>query len=502
MRKKQFNSIVIALVVTTALLAALGCWFCRHCHFFQRIAVSLRPSDMEFGEFGLMAKRGRILAADGSPLAYTVRKWRFHLDPEVAKFHGLDIQELSREIANGLDLEPGEVATAFSRKSRYVFLAECGETNAANSWFESHRGLTRRKGLIREPVQKRVYPLGDAATAVVGFMLGGAHTDTPRGAGGIEYALDKALRGVDGVYNKELPQKERNEKATPNPGADIKTTLAPEMQKAVFGALASACATNGAKSAWGIVMKVPSGDIAAMASWPSFDPSMRRDLDKWDGSMAVNRAAQVVFEPGALARPIVEAIAKDEGELPKEKLYAGLLRFGFGAKTATVGIPGEEPGFFVGPPNRWDKTTEACVGMGFGFSATGLQIAQAYATLANHGKMVRPHLLARCEDKQDVAQPQIVSFNASDSAVRALKGGVSSTVQTVAGGSYSPTNHIASYVGFCPADAPRYVVVVAFERPLPMRKDEDAARPAFVDIAGNLKQSVAAGDGIWMNSDE
>lgn len=60
-------------------------------------------------------------------------------------------------------------------------------------------------------------------------------------------------------------------------------------------------------------MKVPSGEIAAMASWPSFDPSRRRKLGTWDFSMAANRAAQTVFEPGGLARPMIEAIALDSG---------------------------------------------------------------------------------------------------------------------------------------------------------------------------------------------
>ena len=497
-----------------------------------------RPSDMEFGEFGLTAKRGRILASDGFLLAHTVRAWRFYLDPFAADTSIYDAEQI-RSISEGLGVPAKDLLEAYARvdsafllcceaahylgismeslfdankqkdaiaKSprRYIFLTEVADNGPASDYFEQNgRWLTKRAGIIREPVQKRVYPLGSAAAQVVGFMIGGAHTDTPSGAGGLESACNKTLAGSNGVYDKKLPMKDRYEKATPKPGADVQTTLVSALQKSVAEALAAACATNGAESAWGLVMKIPSGEIAAMASWPSFDPSMRRNLDKWDGSMAVNRPAQVLFEPGGLVKPLTYAIALDSGVLAEDakidqkngvweydsvtKLHAALRRFGFGLKTGVAGISGEEAGIIAGNPERWDKTTAMRVGMGYGFAVTGLQIAQAYATLANNGMMVRPRLLAQGEVKQEGEQRQVVSSKAAEAVVRMLNGGIASAVQTVVGSSYSPTNHIASYVGFCPADDPRYVVAVAFDRPLPIRKDEDAAHPAFAAIADNLE---------------
>lgn len=485
-----------------------------------------RPSNMEFGEFGLVAKRGRILASDGSPLAYTVRTWRFCLDPLAADLSVYDADRF-REIAEGLGVPVQSLLEAYARNNRqnafmlcceaahelgvsmqplfdasegrgkvarepprYIFLSEAEDNGPVAEYANRRRLLlTQRAGIICEPVQKRVYPLGSAAVHVVGFMLGGAHTETPKGAGGLEFACNKALAGINGVYDKNLPAKERRMRAFPKLGADIRTTLEPEIQKAAAEALSSACATNGAESAFAIVMKVPSGEIAAMASWPSFDPSMRRYLNKWDGSMAVNRPAQVVFEPGALAKPIVEAIAKDAGELPKEKLHAGLLRFGFGAKTGTAGISGEETGFFVGPPDRWDETTEAGVGEGFGFAATGLQIAQSYATLANHGTLVRPVLVAAAATNGAV---QAVSPSSADAIVRTLKSPVPSAVRMcehdreTGHAVYSPTNYIASCAGFVPADKPRYVVVVSFSRPRPAYAGEEVAKPVFQAISNSL----------------
>ena len=312
----------------------------------------------------------------------------------------------------------------------------------------------------------------------------------------------------------------------------------PEIQKAAAEALSSACATNGAESGFALVMKVPSGEIAAMASWPTFDPSMRRDLDKWDGSMAVNRPAQVLFEPGGLVKPLTYAIALDSGVLAEdakidqengvweyngvtirddetntlsiaeaissrasiaagktscligpEKFHAALRRFGFGSKTGVAGMSGEESGIIAGKPERWDKTTAMRVGMGYGFAVTGLQIAQAYATLANHGTLVRPVLVKTAETNSVV---QVVSPSSADAIVRMLKSPMPSTVQmcerdreterTV----YSPTNYIASCVGFVPVDKPEYVVVVSYSKPRSAHTGEEVAKPVFQSIVDSL----------------
>lgn len=499
-----------------------------------------RPPDLEFGEFGLVAKRGRIYAADGSLLAYTVRTWRYYLDPIAVSQRATgkrcrSIPCCCPEIAQGLRIPEDELKAAYMRKgSRYVFLKEVEDGSVEAAYFERNQSLlTRAAGLIREPVQKRVYPLGSAAVSVVGFMIGGSHADAPRGAGGIESSCNRVLAGDNGVYDKKLPRKERYERAIPKPGTDIRTTLVPELQKTVSDALAAACATNGAESAWGIVMKIPSGEIEAMASWPSFDPGAHRDLDMWSSSMAVNRAAQNVFEPGGLAKPLTYAIALDAGALSEdakidqeggiweyngvtlkdeatnalsiaeaiechaniaagktacligpEKFHAALQRFGFGTKTCTVGIPGESFGLLNSRPECWktDKTTAMRVGMGYGFAATGLQIAQAYATLGNHGTLVRP-VLVRGEGGATNTTRQVLSASAADAIVRMLKSPMPSTVQMyetdISCKAYSPTNYIASCAGFHPAEKPQRVIVVSFAKPHPIHAGDDVAVPVF-----------------------
>ena len=537
----------IALLAVVAIAVAPGrkCWSPRcHIEFAEP-----RPSDVAFGEFGLTAKRGRILAADGTPLAYTVRAWRFYLDPCAADLSVYDAESFT-DISEGLGVpmpsllegyirtdandahlllceaakklgvsidslteKNGRKDTIFQCPRRYIFLKEVPDGGPETEYFERRRHwLTKRAGLIREPVQKRVYPLGAAAVNVVGFMIRGTHTETPVGAGGLESACNKVLAGTDGVYDEKLPMKDRRKKVTPQPGEDVHTTLVPSLQKSVAEALAAACATNGAESAWGLVMKIPTGEIEAMASWPTFDPAMRRNLDAWNPSMAVNRAAQTVFEPGGLAKPIVEAIAFELGVAADgtnvvyltgvEKFHAALRRFGFGEKTRTAGIPGEEMGILVSRPECWktDKTAAMHVGAGYGFAVTGLQIAQAYATLANHGSLVRPVLIAGgMRSPATNATTQAVSPAAADAIARMLKSPVSSNARMAekdkeSGRSfYSATNFIASCAGYCPGDSPQHVVVVSFVKPRTAEAGEDVARPVLEAIMGELQPLAMRG---------
>lgn len=517
-------------------LAAIGYWFC--CH-----------SDMTSGEFGLIAKRGRILAADGSPLAYTVRNWMFHVDPMAADIAALDIRTIQR-ISDGLDIPakvlidayiPGDAAHGGDTQTprRYIYLKEALDGGRETQFFEENRiWLVKRCGIIREPVQSRVYPLGAAATAVTGFMHGGVHQEKPRGAAGMESALDAAMSGRDGICDKSLPAKERCLKAAPTAGDDVHTTIIPGLQTKVSDIIAAACATNGAESAWAVVMRVSDGAIAAMASYPRFDPCARRSLDtegkEW--TMAINHASGDVFEPGGLVKPLTYAIAIGEGVLSvdshldqeggtweyngvtfndevantlsiaeaiecraniaagktacligPDRFHAALRRLGFGAKTCASGISGEEVGILPATPENWrmDKTTAMRVGMGYGFAVTGLQIAQAYAALANHGRLVRPCLVKGTESVGE----QAVDPVAADTIFAMLKKPMTSTVQMYGNGKYIENAYIASCAGFLDDGQSQYAIILAFAKPHPAYTGEEVARPVWEEIAGEIQRS-------------
>ena len=172
-----------------------------------------------------------------------------------------------------------------------------------------------------------------------------------------------------------------------------------------------------------------------------------------------------------------------------EKFHAALRRLGFGSKTGVAGIPGEEVGILASKPERWDKTTAMRVGMGYGFAATGLQIAQAYATLANHGTLVRPVLVKTAATNATV---QVVSPSSADAIMRMLKTPIPSTVQMcerdreTERGVYSPTNYIASCIGYYPVDRPQYVIVVSFVKPRTAHTGDEVAKPVLDAITNAL----------------
>jgi cell division protein FtsI/penicillin-binding protein 2 len=133
------------------------------------------------------------------------------------------------------------------------------------------------------------------------------------------------------------------------------------------------------------------------------------------------------------------------------------------------------------------------VGMGYGFAATGLQIAQSYATLANHGTLVRPVLIAgEASSSATNGSTQVLSPAAADAIVRMFKTPMPSTVQMCERDKesgrvfYSPTNYIASCAGLVPLNKPEYVVVVSFAKPRSAHTGEEVAKPAFQLIADSL----------------
>ena len=195
----------------------------------------------------------------------------------------------------------------------------------------------------------------------------------------------------------------------------------------------------------------------------------------------------------AIERRVNIAAGKTACLIGPEKFHAALRHFGFGGKTRTAGISGEESGILASKPERWDKTTAMRVGMGYGFAATGLQIAQSYATLANHGTLVRPVLIAGAASSCATnGAMQIVSPVAADAIVRMLKTPMPSTIQMSEHDKesgcpvYSPTNYIASCAGYYPVDRPQRVIVVSFVKPRTAHTGDEVARPVLDAITDAL----------------
>ena len=519
------------------------------------------------GEFGIAAKRGAIYAADGSVLAKSVKRYDVRIDPKVARENRIAFNEDSlTNICSRLELTPGELLDFCTiEKSRFVLVRSNVEESVAK-WFLSDEGRRLSRGFIIEPLQKREYPLGGNAVHVTGCI----HRwpgKTTQGASGVEYTCNKVLAGRDGEIVRDAGRTEQIARATPVHGGSVTTTVVPSIQNILADALTKAASSSRAETAWGIVMNATNGAIAAMASWPTYDPATSRDL-KRGADYFRNNAAMMNFEPGGLMKPLTYAMALDKGLVSPEteidhgngvweynvtKLYdvpgatgvlsvakalamrteigagkVGLMMWkdrnienlylwGFGRKVGGDTVYGEEAGI-VWASNRYDSVTLTRLGLGRGLAVTGLQVANAYAALANGGKTVAPHLVMKIVSTNGVASvykakepfKKVISDKTSKTIASMMKdamiaagkefsvdlegldvAGMISETRIPVKGAYSDTDYNVSAAGFFPVASPKWVLVIGFGKPYPDYSAGRVALPAFSDIARRMTSDFA-----------
>lgn len=472
----------------------------------------LRRSDC--GEFGTQAKRGDILAADGTALARSYEAIQVYLDPKVARMEAwASPQECYRTVAEVLGLQEGLVSNQYARtNSRFIKLVD--EATAEMVGECRRPRMSRRSGLVLVPEQRRSYPLGTNASHVVGCVRRPVE-EKPLGCTGLEYTYDSTLAGMNGVRNTSLKLSEQRVLGRPTNGGDVVTTIVPSLQVALAETLVAAAAKSGAETGWGVVLKIPTGEISALASVPAYDP-VRRDANP-DGSY-LNNATQRLFEPGGLMKPITYAMAMED-ESWTNRFERELPRFGLGRKVGGGTLYGESAGIPY-RRNRYDPVSISRLGMGRCTAVTGIQMANAFAVFANDGVEVLPHLVSRTTDADGktafaflpaVSTNRIVSsetarkmtrmmeeaFKAAASESGADLGGVrvaGAVTETALpeNGVYSPTNFNVAAVGFLPADRPAYVVGIGFQKP---KSDHSAGRvalPAFAEVVRKLKAEMPA----------
>jgi cell division protein FtsI/penicillin-binding protein 2 len=223
------------------------------------------------------------------------------------------------------------------------------------------------------------------------------------------------------------------------------------------------------------------------------DRTIREAHTRGTQSMSVREIVEYSSNIGTIT------IAQRLGE---GRLAYWIDRFGFGEPTG-IDFPGESPGFAL-PLDEWSGSTIGTVPIGHGIAVTPVQMARAYAAIANGGVLVRPYLVEKV-DGQDVKRARgtrIVSREVSEQMLDMLRGvvlegtGTEAAIPgyTVAGktgtaakiepsGRYSTSKYVASFVGLVPATKPRLVVMVMVDEPHGSIYGGDVAAPAFKQIA-------------------
>jgi cell division protein FtsI (penicillin-binding protein 3) len=491
--------------------------------------------------------RGQIRSADGYVLATSVDRLAVQLDS-----HQLAYPEaFARAAAPLLDCEADDLKRRIEHGPRSVWLAQKVERDTA----EAVRSLAPH-AIVTVPDSARVYPLGVVAAPVVGFV--GREELVTVGRSGLEHKYDLLLTGEPQEFLavKDAVERRLRLERLPNrrrqAGFDLELTLHARLQAACELELERVMETQRARSVSAVVLEARTGSILAVVSLPSFDPSHAGTAPSENWRL---RPVQDAYEPGSTVKPIVAAAALSEGvvrpgerfdcrlkgatvagrwmrdhatpglytldEVVVESANAGMIEiaeridadalwttfdaFGFGRKTG-VGYPGESRGIL--PAVRsWSGLSRASLSLGQELTTTPLQLAVAYAAIANGGWLLQPRLLARAEDgRESVDERQQWRARVLDEALcvriqsilesvvrdgtggmAALPGyriaGKTGTAQRAHGGAFDDVHHVAWFAGFFPMPDPSVVVVVAVEEPQVDFWASAVAAPAFARIA-------------------
>lgn len=529
--RSRFAGLVFASAFLALILRAA--WVqCVKDDFYQRQGEIRQVSDRD-----TLASRGHIFDRNGRVLAMNLPTRTVWLDASAtgAAASSSQIQALARI----LQIAPAVVEHAYASQRQFVYLARQIPTDVAERAMRLNM-----PGVFEQKDYRRFYPESSVTANVVGFTGIDGH-----GQEGIEFAAERQLRGING-WRRTLHDA-RGEiianlaQSAPRNGMDLRLSLDLRVQYAAYRALQDAVTHSGARSGSAIVLDAHTGEILAMANWPSFDPNSRL---RSSGLAMRNRAVTDVFEPGSVMKPITIALAlqeqritpnsvvtTDDGRLrldgvtihddadfgtltvagvikkssnvgttkiammmPAEDMWHNFRKEGLG-RAPHAGLPGEAAGN-VRAWKGWRRIEQATMSYGYGLSASLLQLAQAYTAFANDGVFVpatihwqpappsgrRVYSVRTAREVRSMME-QVVSAagTAPQAAVTGYTvAGKTGTAYRWTRSGYDHGQYRASFVGIIPARAPRVIIAVSIDRP---RKGSHfggaVAGPAFVSIA-------------------
>ncbi len=493
-------------------------------------------------ELEVPGERGRVLDRSGKVLAVSEDAATVIATP----YQVPDPEGTARRLAQVLPVSESELAEALlDRQSGFAYLAHKVSPKQA----EAVERL-EIEGISTLPDTRRLYPQGELAAQVVGAV--GAEN---QGLTGLEQSEDETLGGAGGV--QEVVHDARGapisfETVTPpSVGDDVQVTIDAAIQAATEQALSEAAQHHEATGATALVMDPGDAELLAIANWPAFDPG---ELDEASDEQLVNRATGLTYEPGSTFKAFTVGAALEEGvvspntsfhlpstievadreieeakprppidatvadilarswnvgavkiglELGAESFDAWVRKLGFGEPTG-VDFPGEERGI-VPELDDYSGSTMGNLPIGQGLAVTPMQMAAAYAAIANGGLLQRPKLVKSVggQPKEAETEPVRVFSDRTAAQLRRMLIGVlqdggtaagvevpgytlagkTGTAEKAEGGSYSESDYVASFVGFAPAKNPQLLVAVVVDEPLYVHTGSEVAAPVFGEIA-------------------
>ncbi|HNJ78722.1 MAG TPA: penicillin-binding protein 2, partial [Marmoricola sp.] len=380
---------------------------------------------------------------NGVALAKSIDGVMLVADPE---YTAPDAPAIAKIIADHINADYFELLPKLQQPdSRFVYLARRVPATLGKEVLDQIREH-KFKGVDSRPDPVRYYPADDVAANLIGFLGEDKESDgKEKGQGGIERAFDRQLAGRDGKESFELASGNKmplgeNSLTPPVNGNDIQLTIDRDVQWYAQRVLRDAVQRANADSGSAVVLDSRTGEILALADFPTFDPNNRLRYRKADlGSRAVSD----VYEPGSVEKVLTFASLLDAnkvtpttqisvpGELPvmdrvihdyfdhgrlnltatgviakssnigtvlaaerfsATQLWTYLKKFGLGQRT-DIGLPGESRGLLPDPA-AWSALSKANISFGQGVAVTALQMATAVNTIANDGERITPSLIS------------------------------------------------------------------------------------------------------------
>ena len=488
------------------------------------------------------AHRGNLLDRNGEPLAVSTPIQTLWGEPSKLAAEPAAL----REVASILGLDPealvSRVTRAAERGSEFVYLKRHVPPGPVRE-VEARMDALGVGAVSVQREYRRYYPSGGAAAHVIGF------TDIDDvGREGLEMAYEGGLAGKPGERRvvrdrpgREITGTDIVEPAVP--GKDLRLSIDDRLQYFAARALTEAGEQHRAESASAVVMDVATGEVLAMANFPSYNPN---DLGDRRGDRQRNRALTDVFEPGSTMKPFTIAAALESGDfapddivltspghydigkyrisdprdfgwldlraivrkssnvgiskiatqLEPENMWEVFDSFGFGRPPGSE-FPGEVAGYF-NHPTLWHHVEQASVSYGYGISVSALQLARAYAAIANDGVLPPVSFLAGEEPREgkrvidariaaelrSMLESVVVDGTGHRARVPGYRvAGKTGTSHRSQSGGYAEDRYVSVFAGFAPVSDPRLALVVVVHDPKAGEHfGSVVAAPLFADI--------------------
>jgi cell division protein FtsI (penicillin-binding protein 3) len=513
--------------------------------------LTARAHDQQQGALETGFERGQLADRDGKQLARSIDTESVFVAPDEVTDVALVSKLLGQALGTDSAALAKQIVAAKAKSSRFLWIAR-------RVLPEQSQQIAACKvdGVHLQKEAKRYYPNGSLAAHVLGFV-GLDNT----GQGGIEQFYNQKISGEPGKLFLERDSRGRSYhsfEVESKPGQSVVLTLDQMIQYRTEQALGAAVERAHAKSGTAIVLDPRTGEILALANAPTFDPNKPGAAKP---QTRINQALEYVYEPGSTFKIVAYSAAIEKGLVkPDDKIDCqmgaitvakrvihdhhpfGLLTvsealakssnvgaiklglrvgdssmfdfiklFGFGTRTG-VELPGETAGL-LRSLNRWQPSSIGSIAMGQEIGVTPLQVAAAFATVANDGVRIAPHLVReiRSANGATIFRPTPEQHRViSPATANALKGmlegvtlngtakkaqldgysaaGKTGTAQKIDPKThgYSATKHVASFVGFAPVSNPAVVIIVVIDEPAGAYHGGDVAAPVFREIAEQI----------------